>query len=164
MQKTKTTTTAGQLTESRRKFIEKAGSGAVLALFGAAFFTSCSSDGDTDPMQPPGGGADTGITISGNTIRVNLGIQAALNNNGSWLLIPDAQTLVANVGGSFIALTSVCTHSACDRNWTYSSEEFTCTCHNSKFSTSGSVLRGPATQPLTPFSTSVAGEILTITK
>ncbi|MDN3204566.1 ubiquinol-cytochrome c reductase iron-sulfur subunit [Algoriphagus sediminis] len=159
-----TKTSTGQLTESRRKFIEKAGSGAVLALFGAAFFTSCSTTDDPDPNQPNNPGNDNGISVAGNTIRIDLGIQSGLNSDGSWLLIPEAQTLVANVGGGFIALTSVCTHSACDRNWTYSSEEFTCTCHNSKFDTNGNVLRGPATQPLTQFSTSVSGDTLSITK
>lgn len=160
-----TNTKSGQLTESRRNFIEKAGSGAVLALFGAAFFTSCSSSDDMDPMTPPGGGgADTGISISGSTISINLAIQSSLNRDGAWLLVADAQTLVANVGGSFIALTSICTHSACDRNWTYSSQEFTCTCHNSKFNTAGNVLQGPANRPLTAFSTSLSGDLLTITK
>ena len=158
-----TKTKSGKLSDSRRKFIEKSGSAAVLALFGAAFFTSCSEDDDpVNPTVPPG--TDTGITVSGSTVRINLGIQSGLNSDGSWLLITEAQTLVANVGGSFFALTSVCTHSACDRNWTYSNEEFTCTCHNSKFNTAGNVLQGPAVQALTPFSTSVSGEFLTITK
>lgn len=156
-------TKSGNLTDSRRKFIEKSGSAAVLALFGAAFFTSCSEDTDpSGPQIPPG--MDTGITVSGSTIRINLGIQTGLNADGAWLLIPEAQTLVANLGGGFISLTSVCTHSGCDRNWSYSNEEFSCSCHGSKFSTAGQVLQGPALQPLTPFSTSVSGEILTITK
>ncbi len=161
---TTTKNKSGQLTDSRRKFIEKAGASAVLAMFGASFFTSCSESEPDAPAPPPGGGAGNGITVAGNTVRIDLGIQSGLNGNGAWLLIVEAQTLVANVGGGFIALTSVCTHSACDRNWTYSSEEFTCACHNSKFDTAGNVLQGPANQPLTPFSTSVSGDILTISK
>ncbi|MHA7131393.1 QcrA and Rieske domain-containing protein [Algoriphagus namhaensis] len=159
---TQTKLKSGQLTESRRKFIEKAGSSAVLAMFGAAFFTSCSSDEDPQPTPPPG--SDNGISVSGNTIRIDLSKQTNLSRDGAWLLVPEAQALIANVGGSYISLTSVCTHSACDRNWTFSNQEFTCTCHNSKFSTSGAVIQGPANQPLTPFSTSVSGGFLTITK
>ena len=156
---------SGQLTESRRRFLEKAGTSAALAMFGAAFFTSCSEDEDNTPTPPPnGGGTGNGITVAGNTVTIDLGIQNSLTNDGSWLLIIEAQTLVARVGGSFIALTSVCTHSACDRDWSYSNEEFTCTCHNSKFDTSGNVLQGPALLPLTEFATSVAGNTLTITK
>jgi cytochrome b6-f complex iron-sulfur subunit len=156
-------TKTGQLSESRRKFIEKAGATTVMALFGTAFFTSCSSD-DPEPANSTPPPVENGITVSGDTIRIDLNIQDDLTNDGSWLLILDAQTLVANVGGSFIALTSVCTHSGCDRNWTYDNEEFTCTCHNSKFDTTGNVLQGPANQPLTAFNTVVSGQTLTINK
>ena len=159
------TTKSGSLTDSRRKFLEKTGASLVLATFGAAFFTSCSSSEDADqgPTTPPGN-SSSGITISGNTVTINLSIQNALNTSGNWLLIENAKTLVANVNGSFVALTSVCTHSGCDRNWTFGSNRFTCTCHGSVFDPSGQVLQGPANAPLTQFSTSVSGTTLTISK
>lgn len=157
---------SGSLTDSRRKFLEKAGASLVIATFGAAFFTSCSSTDDPDPMMQPNppGNASNGITISGNTISINLSIQTALSTSGNWLLIQNAQTLVANVNGSFIALTSVCTHTGCDRNWTFNNNRFTCTCHGSMFDPSGNVLQGPATQPLTQFGTQVNGTTLVVTK
>lgn len=160
-------TKTGSLTESRRKFLEKSGATLVLATFGAAFFTSCSSTEDADPTTPPltpPGNASNGITISGNTIAINLSIQTALNTSGNWLLIQNAQTLVANVNGAFIALTSVCTHSGCDRNWTFGNNRFTCTCHGSIFDPSGNVLQGPANQPLAKFNTQVSGTTLTVNK
>ncbi|MDW8287320.1 MAG: Rieske (2Fe-2S) protein, partial [Flammeovirgaceae bacterium] len=89
--------------------------------------------------------------------------QTALKNTGGWLLIPQAQTLVVN-DGSIKALTSVCTHTGCDRNWTYSNNALTCTCHGSRFSTTGAVLQGPATQPLRQFAVSVSNNMVTITK
>lgn len=154
----------GSLTDSRRKFLEKTGTSLVLATFGAAFFTSCSSDdADQGPTTPPGN-SSSGITISGNTITINLSIQSALNSSGNWLLIENARTLVANVNGSFVALTSVCTHSGCDKNWTFGNSRFTCTCHGSVFDPSGRVLQGPATAPLTQFGTQVSGTTLTVTK
>jgi cytochrome b6-f complex iron-sulfur subunit len=161
-------TKSGSLTDSRRKFIEKTGATLVLASFGAAFFTSCSSSDDMAPTGPPTtvapGNSSTGVTMSGNTISINLSIQTALNISGNWLLIENASTLVVNVNGSFSALTSVCTHSGCDRNWTFGNNRFTCTCHNSIFDTSGKVLQGPANLPLTQFATGVSGTTLTITK
>lgn len=158
-------TRSGSLPESRRKFLEKAGTSLILATLGAAFFTSCSSTEDADPISPnPPGNSSTGIVISGNTIAINLSIQTALNTSGNWLLIENARTLVANVNGSFVALTSVCTHSGCDKNWTFGNNRFTCTCHGSIFDPSGNVLQGPATQPLTQFGTQVSGTTLTITK
>jgi cytochrome b6-f complex iron-sulfur subunit len=161
-------TRSGSLTESRRRFLEKSGASLVLATFGAAFFTSCSSTDDADPTQvvtpTPPGNSSNGITITGSTITINLAMQTALNTSGNWLLIENAKTLVANVNGSFIALTSVCTHSGCDRNWTFASNRFTCTCHGSIFDPGGNVVQGPATQPLTSFSTQVTGTTLTVNK
>lgn len=161
-------TKTGSLTKSRRKFLEKTGASVVLATFGVAFFTSCSSTDDADPTVPPAtvppGNSSTGITISGNVISINLAIQTALNTTGNWLLIESAGTLIANVNGSFAALTSVCTHSGCDKNWTFGNNRFTCTCHNSIFDTQGKVLQGPANQPLTQFVTQVSGTTLTVTK
>ncbi len=158
-------TKSGSLTESRRKFLEKTGASIVLATFGAAFFTSCSSTDDADPVAPnPPGNSSNGIIISGNTISINLSLQTALNTSGNWLLIENARTLVANINGSFIALTSVCTHSGCDRNWTFTNNRFTCTCHGSVFDPDGRVLQGPAAAPLTQFSAQVTGTTLVVTK
>lgn len=158
-------TKSGSLTESRRKFLEKTGTSIVLATFGAAFFTSCSSTDDPAPTAPvPPGNSTNGITISGTVISINLSIQTALNTPGNWLLIENARTLVANINGTFIALTSVCTHSNCDKNWAFAGNRFTCTCHGSVFDSKGIVLNGPATAPLTQFNTQVTGTTLVVTK
>ena len=162
-------TKSGNLSSSRREFLEKSGSIAVMSIFGLGFFTACSSSEDMDPQQPPqnpptSGGGSNGITISGNTVRIDLDVQTGLKTAGGWLLVVDAQTLIVNVGGSYSAMTSVCTHSGCDRNWTFESNKFTCTCHGSEFDTNGNVLKGPANQALRSFSTSINNNILTITK
>lgn len=158
----------GKLTNSRREFIERAGMTAVMTTFGLSFFTSCSDSDGQDPKvntvitTPPA--TSNGIVISGNTIQIDLTAQTALAAAGGWVLIISAQTLVVNVGGSYLAMTSVCTHSACDRNWTFASNKFTCTCHGSQFDTSGNVLSGPATLPLKSYSTALNGTALTVTK
>jgi cytochrome b6-f complex iron-sulfur subunit len=157
-------TKSGSLTNSRREFMEQAGMVAVMSTFGLAFFTGCSSSEDQNPSSTPPPTSTNGITISGNTIRIDLTAQPGLAANGGWVLIIDAQTLVVNVGGSYRAMTSVCTHSACDRNWTFANSKFTCTCHGSEFDTSGNVLQGPATQPLRTYTTSLNGTVLTVTK
>jgi cytochrome b6-f complex iron-sulfur subunit len=160
-------TKSGSLTDSRRKFLEKAGSSLVIATLGVAFFTSCSSTEDADPIAPtptPPGNSGTGITISGNTLSIDLSIQTALKTSGNWLLIDNAKTLVANISGAYVALTSVCTHSGCEKNWTFGSNRFTCTCHGSVFDQAGKVLTGPANQPLTQYDTQVNGNTLVITK
>lgn len=158
---------SGTLSNSRRKFIEKAGLTAVMSTFGVSFFTSCSST-DEDDINPSntnnGGNASTGITVSGSTIVVDLEVQTRLASAGGWLLIGNAATLVANINGTYVALTSVCTHSGCADNWSFSNSRFTCTCHGSVFNSSGDVIQGPANSPLKQFTTSLAAKKLTITK
>lgn len=159
----------GNLSEPRRDFLKKTGSLAVMSMFGVGFFTSCSSDEDTTPNNTgnnnPPAGATTGITVSGNTVTINLDQATGLNASGGWVLINAAQLLVVNVGNNtFNALTSVCTHSGCDKNWGFASNVFTCTCHGSKFGVDGAVLTGPADQALVSFPTSLTSKILTITK
>lgn len=156
---------SGNLPETRRKFLEKAGLAAVMGSFGISFFTSCvSSEEPVDTTPPPPPTSSNGITVSGTTIQVNLSVQTKLAASGGWLLIESAKTLVANLNGTFVALTSVCTHSGCSDSWSFANSRFTCTCHNSIFDTEGKVLQGPATQPLQVFTTLVSGNVLTINK
>ena len=156
---------SGSLSESRRQFLEKAGLATVLGSFGISFFTSCvSSEEPDDTTAPPNSTAPNGITISGSTVQVDLTIQNKLTASGGWLLITSAKTLVANLSGTYVALTSVCTHSGCFDSWSFTNSRFTCTCHNSIFDTAGKVVQGPAGQPLDVYSTSVSGSILTINK
>ena len=155
---------SGSLTKSRREFIERAGMTAVMTTFGLSFFTGCSETEEPNTPNTPPPTSSTGVTVSGNTIRIALTAQTALAATGGWLLVIDAQTLVVNVGGAYRALTSVCTHSACDRNWTFASSKFTCTCHGSEFDTSGNVLQGPANQPLRSYATALSANVLTVTK
>ncbi len=125
---------SGSLSESRRQFLEKAGLAAVMGSFGIAFFTSCvSSEEPDDTTTPPSTTTPNGITVSGSTIQVNLTIQNKLAASGGWLLIETAKTLVANLNGTYVALTSVCTHSGCFDSWSFANSRFTCTCHNSIF-------------------------------
>lgn len=155
---------SGDLSESRRKFLEKAGVSLVLGTLGASFFTSCSSTEDADPGGNNPGNSATGIVISVSTISIDLNVQTRLKTSGNWLLIENARTLVANVNNSYVALTSVCTHQACTDNWTFSNNRFTCNCHGSVFDPNGAVLNGPASNPLTKFTAQLNGTTLLITK
>jgi Rieske Fe-S protein len=63
---------------------------------------------------------------------------------------------------SFTAVTAVCTHEACTVTG-FENQTFVCPCHGSRYTTSGTVVNGPATQPLRPFATAFANGVLTIT-
>lgn len=153
----------GKLSESRREFLQKSGSLTVMSLLGIGFFTACSSD-DMEPdlgMDDPIGG--NGISIANSIITVDLVQATALNSAGGWALVTEAKVLIVNIGGNqFNALTSVCTHSQCDRNWTFANNVFTCTCHGSRFNTDGTVVNGPANRPLENFPTTLDNNTLTV--
>jgi len=133
-----------------------------MSTLGVGFFTACGENDDEITPAMPGAGGN-GITVNGATVTIDLTQQTTLASAGGWLLIVEAQLLVVNDNG-YAALTSVCTHSNCDRSWTYSNRVFECTCHGSRFDTNGAVVRGPAASNLQTYSTSLDGNILTIEK
>lgn len=75
----------------------------------------------------------------------------------------DRGVIVANTGsGVFIALDSTCTHLGCTVEYDAARNNFPCPCHDSLFSSSGSVINGPATKALSQHTVTRAGDILTI--
>lgn len=134
----------------RRIFIEK--SGKIAALASVGLLAACSDEEDPQP------------DFSGESIEIDLS-QApfdALNQDGTWVLHPSENILLVNVAGSIRAFTSVCTHSACSRNWTFNGNEAQCTCHGSVFDNSGNVVNGPASSPLRSFDVNREGDSLTV--
>jgi cytochrome b6-f complex iron-sulfur subunit len=95
------------------------------------------------------------VTVAG-TALADVGGAALVNASGRSFLVAQTAT------NTFSALTSTCTHEGCTVN-TYQNSVYECTCHGSQYSTSGAVLRGPASAPLRQFATSFAGGVLTMT-
>ena len=52
--------------------------------------------------------------------------------------------------GRVHAVSATCTHLFCEVGWNSAEESWDCPCHGSRFAPDGSVLHGPATQPLAP--------------
>ena len=155
----------GRLVENRRDFLKSTGTAAVMAMFGIGFFTGCTNDEDMDPQMPDdpdANGGGNGISIGNNEVTINLAQNQRLAEAGGWVLITQAKLLVVNTGQEYNALTSVCTHSQCDRNWSFSNDVFTCSCHGSRFDTAGAVLQGPANQPLKSYNTTLDSQTLKI--
>lgn len=102
--------------------------------------------------------------VGNNVITVNVPTNSALASVGGAALVTSANGafLVAQVSqNTFNAMTAICTHQGCTIN-EFGNSVFQCECHGSQFSTSGAVVRGPATQPLQRFNTTFAANVLTI--
>jgi cytochrome b6-f complex iron-sulfur subunit len=127
--------------------------------------TSCGGDN-------PGGPSSTNVaplttiggTVSGSTVQVNAGSGSPLATTGGAALVQSSagSFLVTRVSeSSCSALTATCTHEGCTVNGV-DNQVFVCPCHGSRFSTSGSVVNGPASRPLQVFATQLSGGVLTI--
>ncbi|MGY5210328.1 QcrA and Rieske domain-containing protein [Nocardia gipuzkoensis] len=65
--------------------------------------------------------------------------------------------------GSFLGLSSVCTHAGCELA-SVSGGTINCACHGSKFALDGSVANGPATKPLSPRNIRVDGDSVVVAR
>ena len=101
--------------------------------------------------------------------------------NGIVTVTVDAASPLASVGGAalvqssagnflvsrtaqdtFVALTAICTHEQCTVTG-FQSAHYVCPCHGSQYSTTGTVLMGPAPRALQQFATRFTAPTLTIT-
>lgn len=135
---------------TRRDLIQKIVVGGSIILITPTILSECTK------IPAPGPGSNK-ITID-----LKNAAYAALNSAGGSMVIQSV--IIANIGGgNFVALSSVCTHQGCTVGYSLAANNFPCPCHGSVFSTSGSVVNGPAALPLSSYGVSKAGDILTIT-
>ncbi|MBE0676498.1 MAG: Rieske (2Fe-2S) protein [Bacteroidales bacterium] len=82
-------------------------------------------------------------------------------NSGGFVTV--SNIIVINTGsGNYTALSSVCTHEGCAVTYNSSANNLPCPCHGSVFAIGGSVLNGPATQPLKVYPVTKTGNTLSI--
>jgi Rieske Fe-S protein len=60
------------------------------------------------------------------------------------------------------SVSTTCTHEGCTVTG-FDNPQFVCPCHGSRYTTSGSVANGPASQPLRQFASQVAAGVLSFT-
>lgn len=80
--------------------------------------------------------------------------------DGSVILkIKDRDILFVRTGAQEIsAVSSVCSHQKCQVGYNALNRKIECSCHGSKFTTDGKVLKGPAQQDLTGYRATLAGD------
>jgi cytochrome b6-f complex iron-sulfur subunit len=61
-----------------------------------------------------------------------------------------------------LAVNATCTHKGCVVDWSDQSKSFLCPCHATQFKADGSVIKGPATQPLARFTVKIEGSFILV--
>lgn len=139
---------------NRRDLIKNIAAGTVTLFVVPAVITSCEKD-SPDPDNIPGDPDKNVLTID-----LTDGKYSNLSSAGGSVV--ESDIIIINTGDDFIALSSVCTHQGCQVGYNPGNGNLPCPCHGSIFSTSGSVLNGPASSPLTKYDLTREGDLLTI--
>ncbi|RYU94090.1 QcrA and Rieske domain-containing protein [Emticicia agri] len=151
---------------SRGQFLRQLGlsSGALMAFYCMGTgLTACSSEGDPtpDPGPGPGPGPGTSTAIKGTTSGANIDFTIDLThadfsklktaNEFSYV----ANIIVVNTGGTYAALSKLCTHEGSTIAFRSANNDLKCPNHGSEFNLDGSVKLSPATQSLTVYKTEI---------
>lgn len=121
--------------------------------------SGCKNEKDEaiDPNNGPGTG-NTGLTLD-----LSNAAYAALNTNGGYVYV--SGIIVARTSaGAYIAVSQACTHQGVSVQYRSSNNDFYCSAHGSRFSTTGAVVAGPATSALKQYKTELMGTTLRVTE
>ena len=140
---------------NRRELIRNIAAGTVTLFVVPTAFTSCEDElpGPDDNNNP-----DNNIL----TIDLNKNTYSNLGSEGGFVKVGDI--IIINTGEGFIALSNICTHQGCVVSYSSENNNLPCPCHGSLYSISGSVLEGPAENPLKKYELTQEGDILTIVR
>lgn len=133
----------------RNEFITALGISAGTVMF-APFLSSCS--------KTTGALGNTTIDF---TLDLTLAANSVLKSDGG-SLIKDRVIVARTNSGTYVALAAGCTHQGTTILFDTANNNFRCPNHGSSFSTSGSVLVGPASIPLQKFNTQLTGNSLRV--
>ena len=149
-------------TPTRRDFCACCCKTAGLVALGAV--AGCGG-GPTGPSSNAESLTSVTATVSGRTVSVSLGASSPLASTGVMAVTQTSvgTFLLTRTGAtSMTVLTATCTHEGCTITG-FSGSQFVCPCHGSTFSTSGSVIKGPANRPLQQFAATVSADVATFT-
>jgi cytochrome b6-f complex iron-sulfur subunit len=138
---------------NRRELIRSIAAGTVTLFVVPAAFTSCEDDlPDPDDNNNP----------DNNTLTIDLTAAKYSDLGLAGGFVKEGDIIIINTGAGFIALSNICTHQGCMVSYDPGNNNLPCPCHGSVYSTSGSVLQGPADAPLKKYELTQEGDILTI--
>ena len=146
---------------SRRQFCVGACSAASCATL-ATLLSACSGSSTSPSSAATLLDKSTG-KFTGTGVQVTVGGSALANVGGAVLVESDAGVfLLARTSQSaFSAVEAVCTHEGCTVTGA-DGDQYVCPCHGSRYDRSGHVVHGPATASLRQYTSSLAGDVVTI--
>lgn len=134
---------------NRNEFLSANGVSAGTVIF-APFLASCSKNSS---------GLGSGGAIDF-TLDLTLAANSVLNSNGG--SVNKNGVIVVHTAGAYLAVSASCTHQGTTVLFDGMNNRFHCPNHGAIFSTSGSVLQGPATTSLTKYNTLLTGSSLRV--
>ncbi len=148
MNKEQTSETVSQYMD-RKDFMKQVGMG-----FGAIMFMQCIQGCTSDEIPDPNPGGGNGDKVD-TTLDLNSSTYTTLNKKGGSVLLSSLKIVVAQTTtGSFIAVSSVCTHENYSPIIFQSNDTFRCPNHDSIFTSTGAAQSGPATKALKKYNVS----------
>lgn len=135
---------------NRKDFLAQVGVGAAALLIPACIGGLSSCTKSNNNISAPTN-VDFTLDVSSGTLSVNGGF---LTHNG--VLVARTNT------GTFIAVSAACTHEGTNVNYVASANDFLCPNHGAMYDSNGNVTRGPATQNLTKYNTTLTGTSLRV--
>ncbi|SFV34105.1 QcrA and Rieske domain-containing protein [Thermoflavifilum thermophilum] len=136
----------------RRQFLQLLGITAAATCAGCLI--SCSKSGNG--ISPGGNSNPSAVSVDLNSQLLQVGDYIVTNG------IIIARLSSGNTPSDFTALSAFCTHQGTIVSYVASQNLFYCPAHGSEFSTSGTVLRGPASAPLKQYTVQINNNILTV--
>jgi len=132
----------------RTDFITALGISAGTVMF-APFLSSCKKTGAL------------GSTAIDFTLDLTLAANSVLKSDGGFL-VKEGVIVARTNSGTYVALEAGCTHQGTTILFDSANNYFRCPNHGSDFSTTGSVLLGPAVTPLQKYNTQLTGNSLRV--
>ncbi len=144
------------LTMDRKEFLSSIGLSAA-ALLLAPCLGGCKKESANPGGNPGGGNPPPAVDFT-----IDLAQNPALNNPGGFIY-RNGIIIAKTTAGNLIAVSQTCTHQGGTVAFRSANNDFLCSNHGARFSTSGSVLQGPATAPLRQYTVAVNGNQVRIT-
>ena len=135
----------------RKEFLATVGIGATAVLYSICLKGCKPLDQVTNPP--------TGIDF---TLNLDDPANATLKTNGGYI-VKDGIIVARTKSGTYVAVSVACTHEGTSVVYEEKNDRFHCPNHGSNFADNGSVINGPASSPLTSYTTTLNGSSLRVT-